>query len=77
MAEKHATDTPDEIAAEEMQFTEGDAVVANAHAPVEYRGRNGIVTENGPGMSEFRVEFNDGQTPTTGYLRSSWLRMAR
>ncbi len=77
MAEEHSTGTQDQMAADEVQFAEGDWVLATEHAPEEYRGRNGVVTENGPGMSEFRVEFNDGRTPTTGYLRSSWLRAMR
>ena len=46
----------------------GDRVRANDKAPTAYRGRMGRVTEIGPGDDEYRVEFEDGQTPTTGYL---------
>jgi hypothetical protein len=54
-------------------FSVGDQVLVNDHAPGDYRGRAGIVTELGPGTSEFRIEFEDGRQPTTGYLRSGWL----
>jgi hypothetical protein len=54
----------------------GDAVRANGKAPADYRGRTGIVTEMGPGDAEYRVEFEDGERPTTGYLTSAWLDRA-
>ena len=54
----------------------GDRVRANDRAPHEYRGRDGTITEIGPGEPEFRVEFDDGRQPTTGYLMSSWLDKA-
>ena len=54
----------------------GDSVHANDHAPAEYAGRSGVVTESGPGHSEFRVEFEDGEQPTTAYLRRDWLELA-
>jgi hypothetical protein len=48
-----------------------DQARANGHAPSDYRDRVGIITEIGSGKSEYRVEFEDGGRPTTGYL-SSW-----
>jgi hypothetical protein len=57
-------------------FMIGDRVRANERAPGDYRDRDGTITEIGPGQSEFRVEFEDGRQPTTGYLRSSWLDKA-
>jgi hypothetical protein len=57
-------------------FSIGDRVRANDRAPHEYRGRDGTITEIGPGQPEFRVEFDDGRQPTTGYLMSSWLDKA-
>ena len=50
------------------KFQLGERVCANADAAGEYRARCGFVTELGPGRSEYRVEFDDGQRPTTGYL---------
>jgi len=55
------------------KFQVGDRARANDQAPKDYAGREGIVTELGPGKSEYRVEFEDGRTPTTGYLMSWWL----
>jgi hypothetical protein len=55
------------------KFAVGDAALANQKAPTDYRGRTGIITEMGPGKSEYRVEFEDGERPTTGYLISQWL----
>jgi hypothetical protein len=55
------------------ELSVGDQVIANDHAPGDYRGRGGIITEVGPGTSEFRIEFEDGRRPTTGYLISGWL----
>lgn len=55
------------------KFQLGDRVRANDQAPGDYRERRGLITELGPGMSEYRVEFDDGQQPTTGYLMASWL----
>ena len=52
------------------KFSIGDRVRANDRAPHEYRGRDGTITEIGPGEPEFRVEFDDGRQPTTGYLTS-------
>jgi hypothetical protein len=49
-------------------FTIGQSVHVGDDGPQEYRGRTGIVTELGPGKDEYRVEFEDGLTPTTGYL---------
>ena len=51
----------------------GDRVRANDKAPAGYRGRMGRVTEIGPGDDEYRVEFEDGQIPTTGYLAATAL----
>ena len=56
-----------------LEFSVGDQVLANDHAPGDYRRRGGIITEVGPGTSEFRIEFEDGRLPTTGYLLSEWL----
>ena len=60
-------------ATERKQLALGDHVVVNDRAPRDYRGRDGFITELGPGKSEYRVEFDDGRQPTTGYLISSWL----
>jgi hypothetical protein len=51
----------------------GESARANNEAPAEYRNRIGIITELGPGRTDYRVEFEDGHRPTTGYLRSRWL----
>jgi hypothetical protein len=58
------------------KFVIGDRVCANGKAPTEYRERVGFVTEIGPGDNEYRVEFDDGTAPTTGYLLMSWLGAA-
>jgi hypothetical protein len=55
------------------KFEIGDRVVVNAKGPRDYRSREGFVTELGSGKSEYRVEFDDGRQPTTGYMSSSWL----
>jgi hypothetical protein len=55
------------------QFAIGDSTRVNDHGPSDYRDRLGLVTEIGPEKNEYRVEFEDGQTPTTGYLMSWWL----
>ena len=55
------------------KFEIGDRVVVNAKGSRDYRGREGFVTELGPGKSEYRVEFEDGRQPTTGYILSAWL----
>ena len=57
------------------QLGVGDSVHAYHRAPAEYAGRAGVVTESGPGHSEFRVEFEDGGQPTTAYLRRDWLEL--
>ncbi len=44
--------------------------------PEGYCDRTGTVTEIGPGESEYRVEFEDDQRPTTGYLSSACLYSA-
>ena len=51
----------------------GSRVRANDQASPDYKGREGFVTELGPGKSEYRVEFDDGRKPTTGYLMAGWL----
>jgi hypothetical protein len=51
----------------------GEPARANDKAPAEYRNRFGIITELGPGRTDYRIEFEDGQRPTTGYLSSRWL----
>jgi hypothetical protein len=55
----------------------GDSVRVLPAAPPEYKGRSGIVTEVGPGKGEYRVEFEDGNTPTTGYLPAACLSRHR
>jgi hypothetical protein len=55
------------------KFAIGDSARVNDHGPSDYRDRLGLVTEIGPEKNEYRVEFEDGQTPTTGYLMSRWL----
>jgi hypothetical protein len=62
---------------EPAKFAIGDRVRTSAQAPRDYRQRDGTVTEIGPGESEFRVEFEDGRRPTTGYLVSSCLDKVR
>ncbi len=54
-------------------YAVGDVVRVSPVAPVEYKGRTGIVTEVGPGDGEYRIEFEDGDRPTTGYLIAAWL----
>ena len=54
-------------------FAVGDVVRVVSAAPPDYKGRTGIVTEIGPGDGEYRVEFEDGERPTTGYLAASSL----
>jgi hypothetical protein len=58
------------------RFKEGAEIVANEQAPPEYRGRHGIISEVTVGGTEFRVEFDDGLRPTTGYLKSEWVRLS-
>jgi len=58
-------------------FSIGDIVKVSPAARPEYRDRTGIVTEVGPGESEFRVEFDDGEMPTTAYLAAAWLTPIR
>ena len=55
------------------KFKVGDSTSVNEFAPEDFRGRHGHVTEIGPGDAEYRVEFEDDQRPTTGYLMASWL----
>jgi hypothetical protein len=52
------------------KFDVGDRVRVNGGGPADYRDRPGIITEIGPGEDEYRVEFEDDQRPTTGYLFS-------
>ena len=54
-------------------FLVGNVVRVSPTAPSDYKGRMGIVTEIGPGDGEYRVEFEDGERPTTGYLVANWL----
>ena len=49
-------------------FAVGDVVRVSQAAPPAYKGRAGIITEIGPGDGEYRIEFEDGERPTTGYL---------
>jgi hypothetical protein len=57
------------------QFDVGAIVRVSSAAPVDYKGRTGIVTEIGPGDAEYRIEFEDGALPTTGYLAAAWLTL--
>jgi hypothetical protein len=59
--------------ANQSKFHVGDRVRVNSKAPADYIDRVGTVTELGPGESEYRVEFEDGQMPTTGYLSGTCL----
>jgi len=52
-----------------LKFKRGDKVVANEKAPGDYRGRQAIVVQHGPGTAEYAVNF-DGQIV---YLNSWWL----
>lgn len=54
-------------------YTVGDTVRVSSAAPADYQGRNGIITEIGPGDGEYRIEFEDGDRPTTAYLSAAWL----
>jgi hypothetical protein len=63
--------------ADTLKFQVGDRVRVNSKAPVDYVDRVGTVTELGPGELEYRVEFEDGQMPTTGYLSGTCLERAR
>jgi hypothetical protein len=58
------------------KFKIGDVARVNDRAPGDYAERLGIVTEVGPGGSEYRVEFEDSRRPTTRYLKSWWLDKA-
>jgi hypothetical protein len=51
----------------------GDAVRVLSNASREFKDRTGVVTEIGPGDGEYRVEFEDGERPTTGYFPAAWL----
>jgi hypothetical protein len=68
--------TPRPLAVSQI-FTIGDFVETTSDAPPEYRQRVGFITETGPGHDEYRVEFEDGDTPTTGYLNAVYLREAQ
>jgi hypothetical protein len=70
-------DTRHKFAGRKAKFQVGDRARANDQAPVDYRRREGFVTETGPGKSEYRVEFDDSVQPTTGYLMSWWLERVR
>ena len=61
------------MATEARSYSVGDVVHVSSDAPRDYRGRTGTVTEIGPGDTEYRVEFEDGERPTTGYLPAAWL----
>ena len=61
------------MAAKTLQLDVGATVRVSPAGPLEYRGRTGIVTEVGPGEAEYRIEFEDGGLPTTGYLAGAWL----
>jgi hypothetical protein len=54
-------------------YAVGDTVRVSSAAPPDYKGRSGIVTEIGPGNGEYRIEFEDGDRPTTAYLSAAWL----
>ena len=56
-----------------LSFAVGDAVFVSSNAPAEFQERTGVVTEIGPGDGEYRVEFEDGGRPTTGYFPAAWL----
>ena len=64
---------PECMANDTRSYTVGDVVRVSSDAPRDYRGRTGTVTEIGPGDAEYRVEFEDGERPTTGYLPAAWL----
>ena len=59
--------------ADTLKLQVGDRVRVNSKAPADYTNRVGTVTELGPGESEYRVEFEDGQMPTTAYLATKFL----
>jgi hypothetical protein len=61
------------MAANTPSYAVGDVVRVSSTAPADYRGRTGIITEVGPGDASYRVEFEDGGRPTTGYLSAVWL----
>lgn len=55
----------------------GEEVMTTQKAPSDYRGRRGVITEiasrTGTSTAEYRIEFEDGRQPTTGYLPAKWL----
>ena len=57
-------------------YSVGDTVRVSSDAPPEYNGRIGVVTEIGPSAGEYRIEFEDGERPTTGYFPTAWLSRA-
>ena len=61
------------MTAKHSSYTVGDTVRVSSAAPPDYKGRSGIVTEVGPGDGEYRIEFEDGDRPTTAYLSAAWL----
>jgi hypothetical protein len=63
----------EQTAARRLGFAVGDQVHTNGQAPADYRHRIGFITELGPADGEYRVEFEDGMQPTTGYLMARWL----
>lgn len=51
------------------KFQIHDRVIANDHAPSDYRGHRGVVTEVGPRRAEYGVRFAVGPC----HLMSWWL----
>lgn len=75
-AKKRASRANGRLGGRRPKFEIGDTVRANDHAPGDYRGRRGTVTERGPNKNEYRVEYSDGGQPY-GYLMSWWLDAAK
>jgi hypothetical protein len=61
------------MAGNTTHFAVGDVVRVLSNGPGDFKGRTGIVTEIGPGEAEYRIEFEDGERPTTGYLAAACL----
>lgn len=58
---------------EKPAFEVGQSTMVNDLAPIDYRQRIGTIAALGPGKSEYRVTFDDGDMPTSGSMLLRWL----